>query len=872
MHTIYRFLLRLLPERMRATFADEMEQVLRDRITDSRQVRFFWLREIGGLLGAALTVPREGWFSGWGGDIRAAVRAHTRHPKFPLLAIAMLAVGIGGCTALFSMLNAWVLNPLPFDGPDRLLFVTTFDTVRGWEDGISPADLEDMRRDPAFEAMTAWSNQNYNVGGGGAAEPQRVKGVRVNSNFFRVLGVEPVLGRTFLPEEDQPGAARSVILSHEFWETHFLGDRALIGRTILLDDEPVTVAGVLPPQFQFTLVGRAHVYTPLALTIAQRNNRTSHWLSVMARSKPGVSLVRAREALSAVAKSLEERYPASNSKVGMRAILLADEIGKHQGNQVVWVCFGLTIFVLLIVCSNIANLVLAKSVERQKEMAVRFAMGASRYRVIRQMLVEHVVLFVAGAAGSALVALYITRWITAAIPYEVRQYLRDYAYFPVDLKALLFSLAIALLTGILFGLAPAIEGSRADLNNALKEGSGRGSTGRRGRWIRNTLVGGEIALATALLVAGALLVQSMKHIWRSDPGFNTAGLVSVELSLSRKGYTELPKATRAIESMVERIGALAGVTSTSAAQYVPFTGSYGGTNFWIEGRPDPPPGEIPVTRYNPVLPGYFKTMQIGLIAGRELSDHDDANAPRVAIVNDVFVKRHWPGESAIGKRIRLDKRDSDPVEIVGVVKAVKTFFGANDTPSRQIYVPLRQAASRRANVIVRVAGDPSGLTAAIRSEIHAVDSNVPVPAIRPLATVIEESVTPFVVTTQMVGAFSVLALVLAATGLYAVMSWSVTQRTRELGIRMALGAASGDVARMVLRRAAVLVAVGLVLGLGAALAITGLLTVVLYEVSPRDPLVFGGVALTLALVAFAASYLPARRAARLDPVTALRHE
>lgn len=871
MHSLYRFLLRLLPERMRATFADEMEQVLRDRERDPRRKPFFWLREIGGLLAAAATAPREGWFLGWTGDLRAAMKSHWRNPKFALLAIAMLAVGIGGCTAMYSMLNSWVLNPLPFHQPDRLLFLTTLDSVRGWEDQVSPADFEDWRRDPAFDSMSAWSNQPFTVGGDGTGEPQRVQGVRVSANFFSLLGVEPVMGRTFLAEEDQPGAVRSVILSYEFWSTQFLGDRGLIGRTILLDDEPATVAGVLPPNFQLTLVGRAHIFTPLALNLAQRGNRSSHSLSVLARSREGVTLTRARESLSTLARSLETRYPESNTHNGISAILLAEEVGKHQGNQMLWVIFGLTIFVLLIVCSNIANLVLAKSVERQKEVAVRFAMGASRLRVIRQMLVEHVTLFLAGSVGSVLIAWLITRWITVSIPYEVRPYLRDYAYIPVNLKALLFSLAIAVATGILFGLAPALEGSRSDLNHALKEGSGRGSTGRRGRVLRNLLVGGEIALATALLVAGALLVQSMKKIWSAEPGFQSAGLLSVELSLSRKAYAEPAKAMRTIETMIERIGGLPGVTAATAAQYVPFTNSYGGSAFWMEGRPEPPPNEVPGTRLNAVLPGYFAAMQIGLIEGRPLSDRDDATAPRVAVVNDVFARRQWPGESAIGKRIRLGKRDSPPVEIVGVVRSVKT-SELSEAASRQLYVPFRQAPGRRAHLIVRVAGDPSALTAAIRSEVRAVDSNVAVPVIRPLAARVEETFTPFRVTTQMVSAFSLLALVLAATGLYAVMSWSVTQRTRELGIRMALGAASGDVARMVLRRAALLAAVGLTIGLTAAMFLSGLLSLVLYQVSPRDPLVFAGVAVTLALVAFAASYLPARRAARLDPVTALRHE
>src|ERR1035438_2736142 len=430
-------------------------------------------------------------------DLRAACRVYAKNPGFALLAFLMLSVGIGGAAGMYSMVNAWVLDPLPYPEPSRLMFLCSSNIKTGNTLVISSGDFADWQRDPSFESMATWSQEAINLTGNGGSAPERITGARVSANFFALLGATPVLGRDFLPEDDQPGAAHSVILTNEYWQSRFLSDPSLVGKTINLDDEPAVVRGILPPHFQFPMVGPTRVFTPLALSVQARADRKTHWLDgALARRRTGVTFEQARESLSALVRSLRSQYPDSNANVGLYANTLAGEIGNHQGNEVVVACFGLTIFVLLIVCSNIASLMLAKSVERQKEVAVRFALGATRARVIRQLLTEHALIFLAGAAGSIVVAKGITFWISNGIPYENRPYLRNFAYIPLDARGLIFAFLVALAAGLLFGLAPALEGSKMDLNGVLKEGAGRGSPSRRGRLIPAGLAGGLDALPT----------------------------------------------------------------------------------------------------------------------------------------------------------------------------------------------------------------------------------------------------------------------------------------------------------------------------------------------------------------------------------------
>jgi putative ABC transport system permease protein len=869
MHTIYRWLLRTLPQRLREGYGQEMQEIFEDRVRDHPRPSLLYMREIASLLAALLRAPRESPFRGLGADLRAGFRALGRSPRFALTAGLMLAIGIGGSTAMFSMLDQWILRPLPFPAPDRLMDLTSIDTVRGFESLVSAGDFAEWQTDASIERLAGWNLTQFNLSSADA-EPERVPAARVTGDFFRVLGVAPAIGRDFLPEEDAPGAPHSVIITDELWRTRFFGDPQIIGRTISLDDEPATIAGVLPPHFQFTLAGRAQMFEPWSLTLRERADHEKHFLVVIARRRAGVAFERARETLAATAKSLEARFPASNTHMGVRVVSLADEVGKHQGNQVVWVIFGLTIFVLLIVCSNVANLVLARSVERQKEVAVRFALGASRGRVIRQILIENVVLFLAAAGASVIVAIAIAKWISEAVPVDVRPWLRDYAQIHVSYEALAFAAALALLTGVLFGVAPALEGSRADVNQSLKEGSGRGSTGRGGRWMGNILVAGELALALALLVAGGLLITSLKKLWLVEPGFDPQGVLPSGIVLSPKRYPDPAKATRAEEAIVDRLRAVPGVTAAALSQHTPFGNSMTVVQFWIEGRPDPVPGEVPGTNVTSMTPGYLAAMRIPLLAGRDITERDDASSPKVVLVNELFARRQFPGESPIGKHIRLDSKSAEPAEIIGLVKNTK-LNGLDDRPQRQAYVPLRQRPARAVHLVIRAA-DPLKLAPAMRASIHEVDSGIAVAPAKLLSEEISDTYTPHLITTQMVSAFSLLALAIAATGLYAVMAWSVSQRTRELGIRVALGAARSDVYRMVLGRAGKLVAVGIVAGLVFGAAMSRLLTMVLYDVSPYDPAIFSAVTIVLVLVALAASYLPARRASRLDPLVALRHE
>jgi len=823
-------------------------------------------------------------------DLRSACRVYAKNPGFAVLAFLMLSVGIGGTAGMYSMVNAWVLDPLPYPQPDRLMFFRSSNIKKGTVLGVAPGDFADWQHDPSFETMATWSQEGFNLTGADANAPERLVGARVSANFFGLLGVTPVLGRDFMAQEDQPGAARSVILTNEYWQSRFLSDPALIGKTISLNDEPAVVRGILPPHFQLPLFGPSRIFTPLALGMRERADRKSRWLDgVLARRRAGVSFDQARESLAALAQSLRAQYPDSNVNVGLYANSLAGEIGNNQGNEVIVACFGLTIFVLLIVCSNIASLMLAKSVERQKEVAVRFALGASRARVICQLLTEHSLIFLAGAAGGVIVAKAITLWISNGIPLENRPYLRNFAYIPLDSRGLIFAFLVALAAGLLFGLAPALEGSKMDLNGVLKEGAGRGSPSRLGRLIRDGLVGAEIALATILLVSNALMLESLKGLWAVNPGFQAEGLLSVNVGLPPKAYQDLDRAARTLETIGERVRSVAGVERASIAEHVPFGGSGSRSQFWVEGQADPLPGEVPSSRISGLSPGYFANTQIPMLAGRDFIDADDQHAPRVVVINEVFADRHWPHQNPLGRHIHIGTRDAVPAEVIGVVKSVK-MFNLDTRPELQMYVPLRQRPVREAYVVVRAARGTVDagaiqsrsaslstaaairLGSAVRDAVWAVDRNIPVPEMKSLPEAIAVTYTPHRMTTEMMTWFSLLALVLAATGLYATMAWSVTQRSREIGIRMALGAASLDILSTVLRRGVMLTGIGVILGLCGAAFTTRGLTIILYNISPRDPATFAAVSGMLAAVSLAACYFPARRASRMDPAAALRHD
>jgi predicted permease len=899
----YQYLLQLLPRHLRRNYGEEMEQVFAARLEESPDARsWLWINETASMATAGF---RARIWDNLKLDLRAAWRAYGKNPAFAVLAFLMLSVGIGGAAAMYSMVNTWVFDPLPYPDPDKLTFLSSVDLKRGppsmmTEMLVSPGDLADWRHDTSFDAMSAWSSAQFNLTGTGGSQlgqaslpaafspdstssgqstafdaPERLQGARVNANFFGLLGVTPVLGRDFLPEDDQPGAPRCVILTYEYWQGRFMGDPSLVGKTIGLDDEPAIVRGILPQHFQLPLLGPTRVFTPLALSVRDRADRTKRSLQVLARRRDGVSFAQARESLTGLGRSLSAHYPDNDGNVGVYVNTLAGEIGNHQGNEVDLAFFGLTIFVLLIVCSNIASLMLAKSVERQKEVAVRYALGATRARVIRQLLTEHSLIFLAGAAGSIAVAKFITEWISNNIPYESRAYLRNFAYIPLDSRGIIFAFLVALACGLIFGLAPALESSKTDLQGVLKEGAGRGSPSRRGRLLRDGLVGGEIALATVLLVCSALLLQSLKSIFAVNPGFQPQGLLSVNVGLPPKAYQDLDRATRTLETIGERVRSLAGVQHASIVEHVPYGNSASSLSFWIEGQADPLPGEVPHSRISGLSPGYFATMQIPVLAGRDFSDADDQHAPRVAVINDVFAERYWPHQNPLGRHIHLGTRDAAPAEVVGVVKAVK-MFGLSDPPELQMYVPLRQRPVRQAYVVVRAAGLDAGaairLGSSVREALWSVDRNIPVPEMKGLPQAIEITYTSNRMATELLSWFTLLALVLAATGLYAMMAWSVTQRSREIGIRMALGAASMDILSTVLRRGVLVTAVGAALGLGGATLITQSLAIILPNVNPRDPATFAAVSGMLAVVALTACYLPARRASQMDPASALRHD
>lgn len=858
----YQYLLKLLPRHMRRNYGAEMEMVFSERLQERPGARpLLWIHETASMAQAGF---RERVIDNLKLDLRAAWRLYARHPAFAVLAFVMLSVGIGGTTAMYSMLDAWVIDPLPYRDANRLIYMDSFDTKTGNEDLATATDFLDWQRNTSFQSMSAWSSAQFNLTAGD--RPEQVYAMRVSSTFLTVLGIQPAEGRDFMAEEDSPGAPRVIILTRQYAQSHFPGESAIAGKVVELDGEKALIAGVLPENFQFPF-GKFHILTPLALKTAERADRQTRWLWAVGRLRPGVTLAAGLQSLQSTARALEASYPATNTNSGIRAVTLADEIGRHQGNEVVVAVFVITILVLLVICSNIASLMLAKSVERQKEVAVRFAMGASRARVIRQFLAEHALIFLAGAAGSIAVAKGLTSWITNNIPYENRVYLRDFAVIPVDWRAMVFAFLIAISFGIVFGLAPALEGSRLDLTAVIKEGASRGSHSRWGRRIRDGLVVMEIAMATVLLICTVLMGRSLAAIFTEDLGFHPAGVLTANVSLPAKNYPQLARAEHTMEAIHEKIRSLPGVQAVGVVEHVPF-GDTGATRmFWIDGRPEPLPAEVPSARYTSISPGYLATMGIPLLAGRDIASADDENSSRVVVINDVFAQRHWPNESPLGRYIRLGARDAEPARIVGVVKSIR-MWNWESKPENQMYVPMRQAPARRAYFVVR--GNVEG--SALQAQVWAVDGAIAAPEIASLQHRVNASFAPHRMTTEMVSLFSLLTLVLAATGLYAMMAWSVTQRAREIGIRMALGAAAWDIVAGVLRRGVVLTAIGAALGLAGAAMTMQSLAIILYKVTSRDPATYLSVAALLAAVSLAACYLPARRASLMDPASALRHD
>ncbi len=805
-------------------------------------------------------------------DLKYALRMLKKSPGFTAIAVLTLALGIGANTAIFSFVNAWIINPLPYPQSDRLTVVLGENTKEGWTfDSSTAADFYDwQRQSKSFEELCAWSTASFNLAGDGP--PERVAGTRVSWNFFATLSAKPLLGRAFLPSDDDPGAPHVAILSRGLWQARFAGDEKIIGRSIKIGGESYTIVGVMPASFQLPLAGESNLWTLLALSQKERDDRSFGWLDTMGRRRAGVELAAAQAEMSAIAAQLEKAYPKTNTNSGVQLQSLKDAIGQEAGNQPAMILFWIVGFVLLIACANVANLMLARATGRAKELAVRAALGAGRLRLVRQLLTETMLLFVAGGAAGVFLGYWGLGWIDAAIPTRIRGYLLNYGQVSLDLSTLGYTFAIALVAGILFGLAPALSSSKLDVNSMLKDASGRATGARTGSRLRSIFVVGEVALAVVIVVCSALMIRSFVGMVRANPGFRQENVLVADLDLPETKYKAPAEIKAFYDQVLERVRVLPQVKSAGASQQIPYDECCTTLGVTVVGRPALNPGDVPGARYSVVTPEYFNTMQISLVKGRTFTSADGPTAPQVVIINQELARQFWPHDDPIGQKLHFQPDKDVDATIIGVVGDVRMTSEMTYHRDREMYVPFAQFPSAEMEIVVRSSTDRATLASAIRSAIWSVDADQPVSEIRPLEAIISDRYAGYYIVSQLMGFFSVLGLFLGAIGIYGVMAFMVTQRTHEIGIRIALGARPHEILRLVVGKGLLLAGVGIALGVVGALGMTRFLAFMLAGVSPRDPLTFTGVALLIAVVALAACYIPARRAMRVDPIVALRYE
>jgi putative ABC transport system permease protein len=797
-------------------------------------------------------------------DIRLGIRSLLKRPGFAAIAVITLALGIGANTAIFSVVNAVLLRPLPYKDPVRLVTVWENHQARGGpeREWLAPSDFEDWRaQNSVFTNLSALNNWGPTLTG--ITEPEPLVGAAVSHDMFSMLGTAPVMGRSFLPEEDQPGARNVVVLSSELWQRRFGSDPGIIGKSISLNEDNYTVVGVMPAGFKLPVIANTELWRPLRPTINPSCQRGCLVLRAIARLKDGASLEKAQADLTTIARRLETEHPETNSKVGASLLALHDQMVGNIRRPLL-VLFAAVAFVLLIACANVANLMLARAAGRAREIAIRAALGASRGRIIRQLLTETGLLVLAGSALGLLLAFWLLRLFASLSPPGAPRF----DEIGIDAYVLGFTFGTALVTGLLFGLAPALSVSKPDLNCALKEGKD-GAGGIRGGRLRSGLVIAEMALALMLLIGGGLLMKSFLRLRQVDPGFNPDQVLTVRLFLNRTHYPDAGQILSFYTPLLERLKTLPGVQSVGATSTLPLSGNNTDVSFSIEGRPQPPPDQEPVAWYSSVSPDYFRTMQMRLLKGRVFTDHDDEKSGNVVIISETMVRRYWPNEEPLGKRI-----GSGPDrwrEIVGVVKDVKHFGLDADTPP-SMYIPVRQQPARGMTVTIRTSAEPLSVTSALRREVWASDRNLAVAQVRTMDDLMSSSITQQRFTFLLLGCFAGVALVLAAIGTYGVMSYAVTQRTHEIGIRLALGARRTNVLGLVIRSGMRLALAGAALGLAGAFALTRLMSSLLFGVTPTDAMTFVSISVGLLAVALLACYVPARRATKVDPLVALRYE
>lgn len=810
-------------------------------------------------------------------DIKYGLRMLWKNPGFTLVAVITMALGIGANTTIFSIVNAILLRPLPVAQPERLVNVHSTSPDGSSFHSFSYPDYVDYRdQNEVFDGLTAYTINAYSLTTAGQSE--RIFGIVTSENFFTVMGIRPTAGRFYTAEENRTESGDPVaVLSHGYWQRRFASDPAIVGKTLTLNGHAYHVIGIAPPKFTGPRVAFApDVYVPMwtqPLALPRLadwlNNRRAGSLEIVGRLKTGITVQGAQANLSAVAQRLAEQYPDTHKGKGVEVRPTNTGLGQMQGAAVGFmsVLMALVGLILLIACANVAGLSLSRSAVRRKEIAIRLAMGASRSRIVRQFLTESVLLFLFGGAAGLLLAAWFTDILLAfkpPVPFTIEL---DLGF---DWRVLGFTLLVSLITGIIFGLAPALQASRADVLPALKDETSIG--GHHRSRLRSLFVVGQVAVSLVLLVSTGLFLRSLQHARALDPGFNPENVLNVGFDLSIQGYDET-RGQLFYRQVMERVRAMPGVESATLARNVPLTGSNMELGINVEGR-EPPAGSRSFhTDFNVIGDKYFSSLGINLLRGRDFNDRDKESTPRVAVINETMARRFWPNDDALGKRFFLGQpSDGEPVEIVGVVKDGK-YRTLGEDPRPYFYLSSQQDYQPQMTMHIRTRpGNAANVLAGLRQEVDSIDRTIPFLDVMPITRSISVSLIPIKVATSVAGFFGMVGLLLAGVGIFGIVSFSVSQRTREIGIRTALGAQRGDVLKLIISHGMRLALIGVFIGLLASVAVTRLLSSLLYGISATDAVTFIGVATLLIIIALIASYIPARRATRVDPMTALRYE
>jgi putative ABC transport system permease protein len=795
-------------------------------------------------------------------DIRYGVRSLLKRPGFTAIALIALALGIGANTAIFSLVNAVLLRPLPFAEPDRLVWMWGNIRNGGNRASVSPLDFLDYRKqNTTFEEFAATFSVPVHLNLTGDGEPERLTAAGVTGNFFRALGATPEFGRTFQLENEKPGSDQVAVLSYGFWQKHFGGDPGIVNKTITLDGRTCQVLGVMPQDFSFP---SAELWVPINFDISPgMKQRKAHFLRPIGKLKSGVTLAQAQADTDAIARRLEEQYPDTNTGWNLRLVSLREQLVGNT-RPTLFILFGAVGFVLLIACANVANLLLVRAAGRQKEIALRTALGAGRLRIMRQMITESVLLALVGGALGTLLAIWgvdlLVTMSAGSIP--------PTAHVKIDATVLGFTLLISLLTGVLFGLAPALRTMKLNLSASLKEGGRTPGEGAQRNRTRSVLVILESAIAVVLLIGAGLLIRSLIQLQNITPGFDAHNVLTMRVDLPREKYATTEKTGSFFSQLESRLGGLPGVESVGLVSELPLSGQPNDIPYTVEGRPPVSIDQAFDDDFRRVNRQYFGALRIPFLRGRNFTEQEVRQSAKVVIISDLLARQVFPNEEPIGKRLIL-AMGNQAFEIIGIVGDIR-HRALESQPAAAMYLPTYETPWM--NLVIRTKGDPASLSAAVRKEVQGIDPDQPVADVKTMEQWLDTAVAAPRYRTALLGLFALVALVLASTGIYGVMSYSVTQRTHEIGVRMALGARQLDVLKLVVRQGMTLVVVGVGVGLVGAIALTRVMSTLLFGVTAKDPVTFVAVAALLTVVAFVACYLPARRATKVDPLVALRYE